>query len=323
MIALKGSHIMEEYDLGSWVAVSISTNFHDCGLPLSVAVRRFQHLRWLAGRYKDIPDKLMSYIQQYGMRSFAFWNYRAFVYPIKTDFGANPDLELLKVSCSQLTRMADKTHIQRITLRLDSRDSRDIEKVAQVMQESLDDRFLLEGMPEPYDPDEYNRRQRERRAAARAALELELGHPMIRNPGGAPKLALDEIDQRLAEGGAKLLGVNGEYKNNNSVLIVQCRNGHVFENKWKNIQRGSWCPECLLSERRQYRVGDQHYTGQHSGARIESLKNEIGRYCCCLGKSGQAAIKGKNEEELLDLRVELLDALQRRDANSQRKRRKL
>ena len=58
---------------------------------------------------------------------------------------------------------------------------------------------------------------------------------------------VDKLPQikKIAENyGGKCLSNN--YVNNRSLLIFECEFGHQWETVWKNINKGSWCPQCAI-----------------------------------------------------------------------------
>jgi hypothetical protein len=55
--------------------------------------------------------------------------------------------------------------------------------------------------------------------------------------------SFDEYNKKAEEYGGKL--ISDKYVNANFKYIWQCKNGHIFEAKWGNVNNNKWCRKCL------------------------------------------------------------------------------
>lgn len=55
---------------------------------------------------------------------------------------------------------------------------------------------------------------------------------------------LDDLRAKAAEHGGLCLAIKGEYKNNQTKLSWQCRDGHQWQAEWATVQQGRFCPHC-------------------------------------------------------------------------------
>jgi len=95
---------------------------------------------------------------------------------------------------------------------------------------------------------------------------------------GNTKRSIEELKNIVESRGGKL--ITSDYRGVDGLYTIQCSLGHIFENRFKKIENGQWCPICAKSGKSEEicrTVFEQLFAAKFPKKRPLWLRNSLGR----------------------------------------------